>query len=593
MKFYRKILLLTMIIFLIVPGSAPAAIYTDDQGLQWEVLEWRCVEEITGDNEGSLYLELNGAPAKINKDLKSSPEMLQPGEEYQTVTNREKNRLSEVDKNLIQLKEKTLYYQDIPVMDMGTYLEENERFYRENPDYTWTDIFPYAYEYNLEKGGKILQVITFVDGYIPPPYTPSYSDTLLIAGSTARKLDIDAGFRLTGVWENSDGSWWLEGWLKEWKTSKENSLFLVGNDLKVFSVNEVLQKNDIQVLGQGENSLIIRAETLAINPYFEADPQKYKVAGGGIYSLCSDGGYTRRKENIKNYKSIYLDRQDYIYAVSSDGKEIKNLTTGKGYRLEKATTPFEREMKKLGELDFQYQTQLARVSPDGSRWYLQDNRIVHEVKGKKSVFNQGLPVLMYPVENLFIDNEGGKWFLGPAGIAYYREDLMEALNINPLLDGGISPGDTENLYVDGNKRVWFFNGEIKCAPFQESTSIAPESGLILGFEQVFHKYSETKGEGIFIYQKEHPDGSYTARVLTIDREGKINHRDYPLDQKLLRYFVYDGKLHLVLPDGLLILEEDQVLTARNASLLEGLEFRYRDKERLVFSGRYRLVVVRF
>lgn len=53
----------------------------------------------------------------------------------------------------------------------------------------------------------------------------------------------------------------------------------------------------------------------------------------------------------------------------------------------------------------------------------------------------------------------------------------------------------------------------------------------------------------------------------------------------------DDKLHLILPDGLMILEENEILTVRNASLLEGLNFCYRDSDRLVFAGNYRLVIV--
>jgi hypothetical protein len=578
-------------VLLSFPGVVLAKTYVDDQYLKWDVLERQCAEEISGDDESYLYLRLSGSPVRINKDLKSGPEKLRPGE-VDISGNSEESKVKEVDKNLLQLKDKTLYYHDIPVMDMGKYLEENDCFYRENPYYTRTDISFYAYEYNLEGGGKVFQVITFIDCYIPAPYTPSYSDTFFISGPDVHRLVVDQDFRLTGTWENSDGSFWLEGWLKKGKASKENSLYLIGSGLKVFSFNEVLQKNDIQVLGQVENSLIVRAETRTLNPYFPLDQKKYEVAGSGVYAVCSDGSYTRRKESIEDYKSIYLDREGNIYAISSDGKKIKNLTTGIEYHLEEAVTPFDREVQTLRGLDFNYGTSQTRLGQDGSKWYVQDCRIIREEKGKKSVFSKGLPVLMYPVENLFIDYEGGKWLLGPAGIAYYREDLMEeALNMNPFLDGGIYPGGYKNIYVDGYKRIWFFDHDIKCVPFKESAMIVLESGLIQGFEQVIHEYSENKDLGVFVYQKENPDGSYTIRALTINREGKINHQDYTLDKKLLRYFVYDGKLHMVLPDGLMILKDNKKLTVRNASLLEGLDFRYRDNDRLVFAGEYRLVMV--
>lgn len=592
MRVFPKVIILTTIIMLFLfPGIVNAATFIDDQYLKWEVLERQSAEQIIGENESSLYIRLNGSQAKIKKELNSAPELLKPGEECSSESFSSR-KLEYVDKNLLQLRDMTLYYRDIPLMNMGQYIEENERFYQDNPGYPRSDISFYAYEYNLAQGDKILQVITIVKGYIPPPYTPSYSDTFWLSASSARRLALTADFRLETVWGNTDGSLGLAGWLKEWKTRRENSLFLIGSDWQVFSLNEALKKNDIEVLGREEDSLIIRAETHNVSLYILPDKKKYQAPGGGIYSVRFDHTTTLRSENIKDCQSFYLDQKGFIFALSSDGKEIKNLTTRKSYRLAEAVTPFDREAQGLEDLNFEYGTAKTRTDLDNSKWYVQDMRIIHERQGKKTVFNKGLPVLMAPVENLFIDEEGGKWFLGPAGIAYYSDDMTYALNMNPRLDGGISPGQTENLYIDGQKRIWFFDKEIKCAPFQGSTITASESSLLQDFAQVNHEYCESERQGVFIYQKENSDGSYTIRVLTINREGIINHRDLTLNKKLLRYFVYNDQIHLVLPDGILILEAGQNVTIRNSELLQELEFRYRDHDSLVFTGPYRIVTVR-
>lgn len=588
----QKIILPVIAALLLFPGAASASSFIDNRYLEWEILDRQCAEEITGDDESYLYIKLSGEQAKIRKDLVCSPEKL-PTEEKNILRDSGGSMIKEADTNLFQRKERTLFYKDIPLLDISRYIEENDRYYRENSAYEWEDIVSYAYECDIGAGSKILQILTSITTHIPAPYTPSYSDTFLISGSQAKRLDLGSDFRLTKTRGNSDGSFWLEGWLRNGKASTENSLFLVGGDLKVFSFNAGLQKNDIQVLGQGENSLIIRAQTCAVNPYFPPDQNKYKVKGDGIYAVRSDSSYTMRGENIENYTSIYLDQKGYIYALSSDGKKIKNLTTGKGYRLEEAVTPYDREVQKLEGLDFKYGTSQTRLDQDGSVWYVQDHQIIHERQGNKTVFRNGLPVLMSPVENVFIDQEGGKWFLGPAGIAYYADGMPEALNMNPFLSGGIRPGDTGNLYVDGWKRIWFFDREIMYAPFKQSAVTTPETGLIQDYEQVYHdhKYNESAGQGIFIYQKENPGGTYTARVFYISREGMIRRQDYNLDKKLLRYFVYDDKIHLVLPDGLIILDNNKGLTVRNVSLLQGLHFMHRDSGRIIFTGQYRIVMV--
>ncbi|MFZ7102719.1 MAG: hypothetical protein ACOWWO_08675 [Peptococcaceae bacterium] len=612
MKTIFKIILATIVILLLCPGVLQAAVIIDDQYLKWEVLERQQAEEITGEDEACLYIRLNGSPAKIKKELNSVPELLKSGEECDPENVKDK-QLAEVDQKLLRIKDHTLYYRDVPVMDMTKYIEENDGFYKENSAYSRSDISFYAYEYNLDKGGIILQVITIVDGSVPAPYTPSHSDTFWLSGSTVRRIGLASDFRLTSVWENTDGSWGLAGWLKAGKSRRENSLFLVGSDLKVFSLNAALQKNDIEVLGREKDSLLVRAITRTVSSYILPDQDKYRESGGGIYSVGLDYSITRRPENIKDCKSIYLDQQGFIYALSTDGQEIKNLTSGKSYRLAEAVTAFDRENQRLEGLDFKYGVTPTRLDRDGSEWYVQDLRIIHRHQGKKMVFTKGLPVLMYPVENLFIDDEGGKWFLGPAGIAYYSDDLTSALNMNPYLGGGISLRQTENLYVDGQKRVWFFGEEITCVPFQKGTITAPESALLQGFTHVTHEYCEltyelssedfngfthvtheyceSGGQGIFIYQKENSADSYTIRVLTINKEGIVGRQDLTLDKKVLRYFVYDEQIHLVLPDGLLILDEGRNVTVRNPELLQDLDFRYRDDDCLIFTGRYRIVII--
>jgi hypothetical protein len=137
-----------------------------------------------------------------------------------------------------------------------------------------------------------------------------------------------------------------------------------------------------------------------------------------------------------------------IYGIKDDGRELFNLTNNTSFPLAGDTDQYDHFTSQLEQAGNVVQGSPPRTDRDSTSWYVKDQRIIHRVGNREWVFNRGLDVLMYPVSNLFIDKAGGKWFLSPAGIAYYGAGSKEAVNMNPAIDGGLPVGDYHALYVD-------------------------------------------------------------------------------------------------------------------------------------------------
>ena len=424
-------------------GSHPAPV-------TWEVIEKTIAEEILGEAEGCLFLRVSGAVAKISLDWSGGLQPVSEDEYSAFSAGYNSDNWQEIDEARLHVKD-GFVPGPASLLDVSSYIEEDRRFY-EYPQY---EIQPMQYvvkQRQLSDGAFLAYIVTYLKTYIPPPYNPSYADVVLSKDGSIIRLPIDRDFRLERVLENEDGSWWLIGSMRNGKLITEKSLFLVQEDLAVTHLNALLKKNWIEVLGQGLNSVIINAQTEALAPHVpmsdDLNMGQYNTENSGILSIDSSLGKSFRAENPAGLRQVYLSSNGSIYGIKDDGRELFNLTNNTSFPLAGDTDQYDHFTSQLEQAGNVVQGSPPRTDRDSTSWYVKDQRIIHRVGNREWVFNRGLDVLMYPVSNLFIDKTGGKWFLSPAGIAYYGAGSKEAVNMNPAIDGGLPVGDYHALYVD-------------------------------------------------------------------------------------------------------------------------------------------------
>jgi hypothetical protein len=317
---------------------------------------------------------------------------------------------------------------------------------------------------------------------------------------------------------------------------------------------------------------------------------QYNTENSGILSIDSSLGKSFRVENPAGFMQVYLGSNGSIYGIKDDGRELFNLTSNTSFLLADETDRYDSFISQLEQTEDTVQISPPRIDRDGTSWYIKDQRIIHRVGNQEWVFNRGLDVLMYPVSNLFIDKTGGKWFLGPAGIAYYAAGSQQAVNMNPTIDGGLPVGDYNALYVDDNQKVWHFGEVIRCWPYGGHTAVAPQSSLIQGFKPVYHNYLEQDGKGRFVYQKQNPDLTCSIRILTIDRQGTISEETYQSESYARQALLAEGALVIHLTDGLLIVDNQQAVPLTYQFIDDNMTLRVIDPHSYAFIGPYRIVV---
>jgi hypothetical protein len=570
-------------------GSHPAPV-------TWEVIEKTIAEEILGEAEGCLFLRVSGAVAKINLDWSGGLQPVSEDEYSAFSAGYNSDNWQEIDEARLHVKDGFLYLDQLPLLDVSSYIEEDRRFYESTPQY---EIQPMQYvvkQRQLSDGAFLAYIVTYLKTYIPPPYTPSYADVVLSKDGSIIRLPIDRDFRLERVLENEDGSWWLIGSMRNGKLITEKSLFLVQEDLAVTHLNALLKKNWIEVLGQGLNSVIINAQTEALAPHVpmsdDLNMGQYNTENSGILSIDSSLGKSFRAENPAGLRQVYLSSNGSIYGIKDDGRELFNLTNNTSFPLAGDTDQYDHFTSQLEQAGNVVQGSPPRTDRDSTSWYVKDQRIIHRVGNREWVFNRGLDVLMYPVSNLFIDKAGGKWFLSPAGIAYYGAGSKEAVNMNPAIDGGLPVGDYHALYVDDQQKVWHFGEVIRCWPRGGHTAVAPQSSLIQGFQPVYHNYLEQDGKGMFVYQKENPDSTYCIKILTIDRQGTITEKTYRAKSPARQALMAGEALLIHLADGVLRVSGEQGILLTHQLIDENMTLQVPDPHTHAFTGPYKIVVGR-
>ncbi|WZL73193.1 hypothetical protein QBE52_00170 [Clostridiaceae bacterium 35-E11] len=608
---WKRLTALACMCILCVTGVsfAETISFTDSQYITWTQIKQKIIENIVYDDEDYLYVKMSGEIVKLHKRFQG---------DFMPLTQEEKNYISSFvqvqeqinsESNLIEIKKEDLlrkdqhlYYGDIKLLSLEEYIKENDEFYEERPNDQKGDIGCYGSYYTLRNGEKLIFIKTFTSAAVPPPYTPWHADMVRVSKDGVQQIQINDRFEPVKIIEDQDGTLWIQGYISPWKSTSEVTLYRIDLQGKMTSINQQLKVNYIEIIGKGKNQLMFFAETQNSLPYYM--PPNYGVYEKnkkGVYTINTKGRLEEAYslEKMKDGKKFYSDQQGKIYCITDQGDSILNITDNQQKKISKGVLQeYQSALQKWNQYWNKENSQaVERVDKDGSIWFLKEGEIVHNLNGEKQKFKNGLEMMMYAVDNIFVDKDGGKWFIAAAGISYLDPGSQKAENMNPYLtmgDHAIFPGAAERIYIDQNKKVWYFHQDkIIQAEFKQKPILAEEASYIKGYEQIPHHYTELAGAGIFIYQNQEKDQVYNIRVVTITKEGNIQKKDYVTDKPIKTYFVKNNILYMILSNGVIKIENDKRYDLSNEGMLtQESSYAYIDPHNMLFKNDYQIIKMR-
>ncbi|WP_054693063.1 hypothetical protein [Syntrophomonas palmitatica] len=593
MRSCRRLLIIIMLLVLLCPVSASARTFTDDNHIRWTIANKNEVQEILGEDQSYLYLDIDSSVYKLAKDFTGGLQSLT--DEQQRVI-REKNQpaniMQELSSPLIKIKDHFLCYGDKQILDIAVYQQKDADFYKKNPQMSREAMEFQVYTQVNKLGNQLFIIITHLAQAIPAPYSDYYCDLVYWRDNRAIHLAAFNKFRPQSINESDDGSLWLSGPQYNGRFLSENSLMLVDTTGGYKSINQILRNNDVKLLACQGKRVLIWAGTHKL--YFEIDKKKYDKKNDRVLWLDAGGKIQARPEKITGYTNFYRTAEDQLYGISVDRKRIVNLSLKRDYTQESGV-----EYEKLAKLcddssnDGNQKSVPHRNDPDGSTWYInQQERIVHIVNGRKKIFSAGPELLLNCLRNIFVETSGRKWFISAAGIACYEPGDKTARYITPNLPAVVRKIDKQHLIVDANGQLWMFGEQILRLPYQATTVTTEFDALTNGFKPLQHSYMEWDNQVFFAYQKDNPDKSALLRIYSLNLNGTLQYNDYILSSPAQNLFVYDKCFFATVADGFCRIENHQAMEIRNSALCNMQHFpHFINSHYIIFPSDARIVAV--
>jgi|GEM_PF-781563 len=584
-----------LLIFMILfgsPASISAQSTVDADGVRWTVAGHGEFEAITGEDQGYLNVIVDADHYRLSKDLSGG---LQPPTKLPMTVSGDSltvGNCQAVAASSVQIKGQHLYCGQESLLDISLYQKQNEEFSRAH-----SELIPQApsykvYAYTNRQGNRLYIIVSNPAPAVPAPYTSYYCDLVYWQKKRMQHLTAVEGLRPRSLFETEDGSLWVTGTRYSGRFAAENSLLRINAAGRCQSINQTLRNNDIKWLGcQGKRALVWAATRDFYQP---ADPAKYDKKAERVLWVEASGKTQARTEKIAGFTDFYRSSDDHLFGISSDRQQIMDLSKKRSFSLAEAGSEYTRLEQLLEKADSgQNATIPQRPDVDGSIWYINtDQRIVHVVNGHEVIFNQGPPLLMTCLKNLFVDKQGRKWFVSVAGIACYESGAVEARYISPGLPAAVRETDKMHLVVDDQGQIWLFGPEIQRAPYGASDVVKEFDADKNGFKPVYQPYLEWDDQVYFAYQKENVDHSVCLRVYHLSLDGSLEFNDYSLPSLPQNLFVCEKCLFLTLPDGFCRIEQNQARIYRNAALLNMQHFpQFMNSHYLIFSSAARMVAV--
>ncbi|WP_066498634.1 copper amine oxidase N-terminal domain-containing protein [Abyssisolibacter fermentans] len=293
------------------------------------------INNICYDDENYVYFEIGKQMARLKKDFSGEFEILTEKEqnEIELLKNKEKCfeiEGEEIDSQYIEIKDNILYYNGLKLLDIKKYIDEDNQFYKEHTDVERKPIINYLYKYILDDKRILYIVKTKTCLAISAPYTPSYSDYVIVNEDNIQGISIEKDFDLDKILTNNNGI--LMVGYKEIHPMMHNSkIYYVDTD-KYIAHDLIENVEDEWVMLQEEVGINNDLFVFFVTQKGKESDKKIN----GFYNVNADKKIIKRKEDISiinekytnEYHNYYLSRDDEIYYISDNVNGVVNLTKG-------------------------------------------------------------------------------------------------------------------------------------------------------------------------------------------------------------------------------------------------------------------------
>ncbi len=246
--------------------------------------------------------------------------------------------------------------ENIRILDLKKYIKENEEYYLscekekaedkkkglENKEYLCDsaeklgarDIKAYVSSIDLKSGKKVYMITIYTKRVIPPPYTPQYHKISVLEKGLVKELDTIEGFIPAGIYENENGSFWLNGFIRLNKWEGYQACYLAKNHGKTILINDIVNKKEkfkgsplnmknCDILGVYQGKAVINSY------YYNEQLDDFKSR---VYEIDENLKLKLRNEKM-TYKLSQIDsfvsQNGELYSLTgSQDEPIVNLTRG-------------------------------------------------------------------------------------------------------------------------------------------------------------------------------------------------------------------------------------------------------------------------
>lgn len=539
----KKIICIATVIYLITSASyAYPAVPIYNDGIVWTYGENVKVDDILCEYGDRLYVRMNDSVYSVSKDLNDS---FRYEKQFEWDESHSGGGGENIEDSRISHRDHKLYIDEIELMDVTAYEEENiksfEEYYKEkgggeyNPEDADIDIW--AEEFVVDENTKLVNITIWTQGYIPPPYTPRYSFVFLIRDSSSTLLDIPQSASLETVIEREDGSLILDFSVRYFKSNTGNDIGVLDSEYNFTLLSESLGIYNMDLIRTFDDVL-----------YFEFFTPEY--SGGqadvskGIYRYDFVSGESKliaksefeEDEYYASRKGYYISDERNIYVIK-DGRII-NVLTGK----QPDSGQFIAQEKTYAKLRDSFENTSSGkdkyyIIENGCRWYIKEGNLYREVNGKKKLYTgkDFIPEVEYErIFKLFKDENGNIYVLKDSGLYILEPGMDKPRQIEDLATYRLGElrYEGEELYVDNKGVVWFLTRDCVMYKYMDGNLEKVKDYEVQGYEYLENSMSNSSfGEeydGVYVCARKRYGLNLEILVLNVV-DGDFIEKRYEFD----------------------------------------------------------------
>lgn len=310
------------------------------------------------EDENYLYFKIDEQIARLKKDFTGDYQILSEEEKnyIEKVKSNEKSfnvKGMEIDNKDIKIKGDYLYYNELKLLDIKKYIDEDNEFYIQNPNSKRVPMSFYLRKYILSDNKTMYLITIYTCNAISAPYTPMYQNYVMIDQDVVKELKLsmknsneeiseEVTFELENVYLNNNTVWLVGYHYYSWHSIFDTSVYYIDQEGNLVCVDEIVNNLDECIKDKNEQ-LALRLVGMNEKRVVLDNSEKYNE-GQNIYYKLNDLYEINEELEIKRItvdKSIvneryvkesdvfYLGKENEIYYISNKPNGVVNLTSGK------------------------------------------------------------------------------------------------------------------------------------------------------------------------------------------------------------------------------------------------------------------------